>query len=348
MFEKFVPGAQNYYYSHAGWAEQFNHQNVRSGEIDLHSDVAGGLYAHPLLWKVANLTNETQPYRDENMFKPGLKVFHITDVDTNSICHTFVECLTQLKTWSDAHPDHLPLTFDLELKTDALACALGGVCADEAKTWTLDRILNVDREILSVLPRDKLITPDDVRVSGLTLEQSVLQHGWPTLGTAKGKFLFYFDNEPNGNDKIRELYISDGHESLQDRVVFTNGVEGAPDAAFLKRNDPFNTTEIQRLVKKGYLVRTRADDPLSTIMSRNTTMRERAFESAAQIVSTDFPAYGMSSRWDWDYAVQWSGGKVARCNPVAAPEWCRDAMVQDVPWTGPVSRYRPWWPFRGE
>ena len=29
--------------------------HVRSGEIDLHSDVTGGLYAHPLLWKVANL-----------------------------------------------------------------------------------------------------------------------------------------------------------------------------------------------------------------------------------------------------------------------------------------------------
>jgi len=344
VFEKFVPGAQNYYYSHAKWADQFNHQSVRSGEIDLHSDTVGGLYAQPLLWKVANLTNDTVPYHDPNMLKPGLKVFHITDVDTNAICHTFVECLQQLKAWSDAHPRHLPLTFDLELKTDALACALGGVCAEEAKTWTLDRVLNVDREIRSVFSADQLITPDDVRRDGLTLEQSVLQYGWPTLAQSRGKFMFYFDNEVNATDNIRALYTADGHESLQNRTVFTNSQEGLPDAAFIKHNDP-DVSDIQRLVKKGYFIRTRADDPITTVLARNTTLRDNAFQSAAHIVSTDFPQYGMSARWDWDYAVQLAGGKVARCNPISAPTWCRDFMLEDTS-DESVPGFRVWWPFR--
>jgi hypothetical protein len=249
-------------------------------------------------------------------------------VDTNSICHTFVECLQQLKAWSDAHPNHLPLTFDLELKTDALACALGGVCADEAKDWTLDRILNVDKEIRSVFSPDKLIVPDDVRRDGLTLEQSILQHGWPTLAASRGKFMFYFDNEPSTS--IRIDYTANGHESLQNRTVWTNANEGSADAAFIKYNNANNVTEIQRLVKRGYFVRTRADDPITTVLSRNTTTRDNAFLSAAQIVSTDFPQYGMSARWDWDYAVQFGDGKVARCNPVSAPEWCRDEMLVDT------------------
>jgi hypothetical protein len=236
-------------------------------------------------------------------------------VDTNSICHTFVECLQQLKAWSDSHPNHLPLTFDLELKTDALACALGGVCADEAKDWSLDRILNVDKEIRSVLSSDRLIVPDDVRRDGLTLEQSILRYGWPTLAASRGKFMFYFDNEPSTS--IHQLYTANGHESLQNRTVWTNSNEGSADAAFIKYNNP-NVTEIQRLVKKGYFVRTRADDPIATVLSRNTSTRDNAFLSAAQIVSTDFPQYGMSARYDWDYAVQLDGA------------WCRDEMLVDT------------------
>ncbi|KAF2160758.1 hypothetical protein M409DRAFT_28894 [Zasmidium cellare ATCC 36951] len=327
QFEEHIPSPENYYYSHSKWTDQLDHQQVRSFEIDLHSDTKGGLYAYPLIWKLSNLTNETAPFHDPNMLKPGLKVFHVTDADTNAICHTFVECLTQLKNWSDAHPHHLPLTFDLELKNDALGCFLGGVCAEEAKNWTTAQILEVDREIRSVLPSNKLIVPDDIRKPGLTLEESVLQHGWPTLKDSRGKFMFYFDNDPDSDIKLREKYRADGHESLQNRTVFTNAVEGEADCAFIKHNSP-DVKDIQRLVKKGYFVRTRADEPITTILARNTTMRDQAFESAAHVVSTDYPAYGMSTRWDWDYAVQLDGGKIARCNAVTAPKWCRDEMLQ--------------------
>ncbi|KAF7194223.1 hypothetical protein HII31_04460 [Pseudocercospora fuligena] len=330
VFEQYVPSPDNYYCSHSKWADQLDHQQVRSFEIDLHSDTKGGLYSHPLIWKLSNLTNETtQPWHDENMNKPGLKVFHITDVDTNSICHTFIECLQQLKKWSDSHPNHLPLTFDLELKNDAMACPLGGVCAEEATKWNLERILNVDEEIRKIMPREKLLIPDDVRKLGLTLEESILKHGWPSLQKSRGKFMFYFDNDPtNQTGDIRTLYRSNGHESLQNRTVFTNAVEGEADCAFIKYNDP-EVKEIQRLVKKGYFVRTRADEPITTILERNVTRRDMALKSGGQVVSTDFPAYGMSTRWDRDYAVQWEDGLVARCNPVTAPKWCKDQMVQE-------------------
>jgi hypothetical protein len=325
-FEEFHDNEKNLYYSHSDLDNQLDHQSVRSLELDLHSDVKGGLYADPLLWRMANLTNETIPFHDPNMTKPGLKVFHVTDGDPHSVCHTFLECLWQLKGWSDNHPNHLPIMIDLELKMEAPACGKGGICAEEALKWTLPRLLNVDSEIRSVLPSSQLIVPDDVRRDNLTLEQSVLQHGWPTLASARGKFMFYFDNEPDSGPPA--LYRSDGHESLQNRTVFTNGVEGEPDAAFIKKNDPGDTAELQRLVKKGYIIRTRADIPIDTVLSRDTSMRELAFASAAQIVSTDYPAYGMSSRWDWDYAVQLPGAAVARCNPVSAPEWCDDSALE--------------------
>jgi len=252
----------------------------------------------------------------------------VTDFDTNSVCHTFTGCLWQLKGWSDKHPRHLPIMIDLELKTDAPACGSGGICSDEATNWTLPRLLNVDAEIRSVLPPSQLIVPDDIRQGNLTLEDSILTHGWPSLASARGKFLFYFDNDPS--TPIRDLYRSNGSSSLENRVVFTNSVEGDADGAFIKYNDPTNTTDIQQLVRKGYILRTRADEPMDSVLNHDTSRRKLAFESGAQIVSTDFPAYGMSSRYDWDYAVQLDGSLVGRCNPINSPEGCNDGDVSGV------------------
>jgi hypothetical protein len=329
VFEKYMPSPENYYYSHATLPNQLTHQSVRSFELDLHSDEHGGLYYPPAIWTLSNLTNASRPFDGAELRQPGIKVFHVTDLDPDSVCHTFTACLQQLKTWSDAHPSHAPIIIDLELKTDAPACALGGVCPGEATTWSLPRLLTVDAEILSVLPPHKLIRPDDIRRGNLTLEQSVLSHGWPRLADARGRFMFFFDNDPLPSDPAspRELYTAGAHASLQNRTVFTNAVEGAPDAAVLKRNEPRGnqTAEIQRLVRKGYLVRTRADVPLETVEARSTEMRDRALESGAQIVSTDFPAWGMSARWGWDYVADLAGEAV-RCNPVNAPAGCEEEL----------------------
>ncbi|KAF2768248.1 hypothetical protein EJ03DRAFT_274521 [Teratosphaeria nubilosa] len=337
LLEAVDPGAQNLYYSHSSFEHQLSQQQVRSLEIDLHSDVKGGLYSNPLIWQLANFTtgpNGTAPFYDPKMDQAGLKVFHVTDGDTNSICHTFVACLEQLKSWSDAHPQHLPILIDLELKCDTSGCGIGGVCAEEAAMWNIERILNVDNEIKSNIPASKLITPDDVRQAGMTLEESILSHGWPTLESSRGKFMFYFDNDVDNItacSQIRDMYTANGHASLEDRVVFTNSVEGSPDAAFIKYNEPryLGQAEIQRLVRKGYIVRTRSDSPIDTILQKDKSRLDAAWPSGAQIVSTDWPQYGMAARYDWDYVVQLDGGKVAQCNPVSAPEWCKDEMVQD-------------------
>ncbi|CAO2652665.1 Nn.00g009480.m01.CDS01 [Neocucurbitaria sp. VM-36] len=327
VFEKYVPSPEDYYYSHAELPIQLEYQSVRSLELDLHSDEKGGLYYPPLAWTLSNLTNATTPFDGDVLKKPGIKVFHVTDFDPNSVCHTFIDCLKQLKGWSDGHPEHVPITVDLELKTDAPACGIGGVCPGEATNWTLPRLLNVDAEILSIFPKNQLIRPDDVRKEGLTLEESILQHGWPKLNDVRGRLLFFFDNDPKPTDpnSPRELYRTSA-PSLQNRTVFTNAVEGSPDCAFIKYNEPRNngSAEIQRLVKKGYLVRTRADVPLDTVLNRTTEMRDLAFESGAQIVSTDFPVWGLTARWGWDYVARLKGGRVARCNPVVAPKGCKD------------------------
>jgi len=141
------------------------------------------------------------------------------------------------------------------------------------------------------------------------------------------------DNDPDPSNPAdpRTLYRAHGKSSLQGRVLFTNALEGDADAAFLKRNDP-HAAEIQRLVKKGYLVRTRADEPIVSVVRGDAAVRrDRAFASGAQIVSTDWPGFGMAARYGSDYVVKLDGGGggVVRCNPVTAPRGCEEVRLEE-------------------
>ncbi len=315
------PGSVDLWYSHASIPQQLADQNVRALELDLYPDPAGGLYTWPLLRKATG----QGPLTDPALAKPGIKVMHVADFDYNTNCRTFVLCLQQVKAWTDKHPYAAPIAINLELKqSDPNVVAAGGV---KAPPWDLANLNSVDAEIRSVFGEDKLISPDDVRKPGLTLEQSVLTKGWPTLKQASGKVLFYFDN--GGPGEIRDLYRQD-KPNLEGRAVFTRGPEGEADAAITMVNDPRNANqaEIQRLVKKGYLVRTRSDEPLSTIRANEFSRVGVALASGAQYVTTDFPVSGMASRYDSDFVADLPGPLAVRFNPVSAPKGHRGAVAE--------------------
>jgi hypothetical protein len=237
-----------------------------------------------------------------------------------------VTCLEQVRSWSDANPRHVPLFILLELKrSDSRAVAQGGVVAP---AWDAAALDSLDAEIRSVFEEDDMITPDDVRRRGLTLEQSVLRYGWPTLRESRGEVVFLLDNDPGA---IRNAYTA-GRPSLEGRVIFTNSRPGQPDAAFIKRNEPrgANTAQIQELVRQGYLVRTRSDLPLSTVTTEDTSLLDAALRSGAHVISTDFPEVGMSARYDSDFVARLPEGGVARCNPVNARRNCRTERLEPV------------------
>ena len=307
-------------YSHAPIAQQLGGQHVRGLELDLFPDPLGGLYANPLVRQTVGLG----PLTDPAWQQPGIKVLHIVDVDYEGTCVRFVDCLAQLRDWSTGNPGHVPLLIMLELKqSDSRLVAAGGVVAPPWDGAALDAL---DAEIRSVFDDEQLITPDDIRRPGLSLEQSVLRYGWPTLADSRGKVAFLLDNDPG---PIRDAYRA-GRPSLAGRVLFTNSRRGFEDAAFIKRNEPrgANTAQIQELVRAGYLVRTRSDVPLTTVLSGDTTQLEAALESGAQLVSTDFPVAGMAARYRSDFVAQLPTGGVARCNPVNARQSCRDDRLE--------------------
>jgi hypothetical protein len=320
-----TPAAMAWEYTHLPLDEQFEFQGVRQIELDVFADPDGGLFAEPLGLKL--LERDRNAHIPE-LDPPGMKVLHVQDLDFETTCNTLIDCLEIVKSWSDANPRHLPLVILIEAKDTPLGNPERTRFAVPIPFGSKE-FEDLDSEIRSVFPSRQLITPDDVRGTAETLEQAVLSAGWPTLAASRGRILFALDN---GGSK-REIYI-EGRPSLEGRVMFTNGVEGQPDAAFIKLNDPVRDgVRITELVSKGYIVRTRADSDTVEARNNDTQRRDTALASGAQYVSTDFPEPNLDFS---EYLVTIPGGEPARCNPINAPGGCRDFALE------PRRRFPPW------
>lgn len=304
-------------YSHAPLTEQFSEQGVRQIELDVFADPLGGLYASPAgLRLVTEDPNAHLPALDP----PGFKVMHVQDIDYETTCPTLLDCLREVKAWSDAHPLHVPLAVLIEAKDDVLPeLGFGFVIPIPIGAAELDAI---DAEIRAIFPPEQLLTPDDVRGSRATLREAIESDGWPTLREARGRVMFFLDNE----GRAKSDYLAD-HPSLQGRVMFTSSRPPAAEAAFVKLNDPLDDFElIQSLVADGYIVRTRADADTAQARTGDTTQRDAALASGAQFVSSDYPV--PDPRFGTTYMVQMPDGMPARCNPISAPEPCSPADIE--------------------
>ncbi|HEY5013989.1 MAG TPA: phosphatidylinositol-specific phospholipase C1-like protein [Acidimicrobiia bacterium] len=308
-------------YTHPALPVQFSREGVRQIELDVFADPRGGRYAKR---RILALVKQPIDSGIPAMSRPGFKVLHAQDVDFNSNCLTFVDCLTGVRSWSRTHPGHLPIAILVEAKDDPTLDPLhmGFVVPPPLTTADFDAL---DAEIRSVFPPGEMITPDDVRGRHATLEQAVRSGtGWPTLAAARGKVFFLLDQA--GQSKT---YLT-GHPGLRGRVIFTNSAPGRPDAAFVEMNDPNgkNLVRIRELVREGYLVRTRADADTVEARSNATTTRDNAIASGAQFVSTDYPAPDKAPFSP--YVVTLPGDRAWRCNPVNTGPACVSSAL-DTP-----------------
>jgi Phosphoinositide phospholipase C, Ca2+-dependent len=310
-------------YAHQPLDKQFD-GGVRQIELDIFADSKGGRYVHPAGPAAEAAAGVTADPDDENfsgasrdvMMKPGFKVMHVQDLDQHSNCQPFTACLTIVREWSKAHPQHLPIYVLVETKQGK---PLNIPNATMPEPFTAASFDELDREIRSVFPADEVITPDDMRGSYDTLNEAARANAWPTLEKARGKVIFLMDQRSVG-----PLYL-DGHPNLRGRVLFTNAAPGQPDAAFTEENDG-TEQEIAELVRQGYLVRTRTDADTKEGRSGSTMRRDQAMASGAQILSTDYPK-AEPAKWT-GYSVSFPGGAMARCNPVAKAADCVDSDLQ--------------------
>jgi len=110
--------------------------------------------------------------------------------------------------------------------------------------------------------------------------------------------------------------------------MFTSSGPGEPEAAFIKLNSSIDDFAlIQAAVAQGFVVRTRADGDTVEAQTGDTVPRDKALESGAQWISTDYPV--PDPRWSTGYSATIPGGLPARCNPITAPPDCKPSDIEN-------------------
>ena len=319
---KMPDAAKGLEYTHRPLPEQFSLLGIRQIELDIAADPQGGLYADPKGIKIAAERGmPTGPNHDPQgvLRKPGMKILHVEDFDFRSTVLTFVEGLRQIRQWSETHPRHVPIFVLVELKEDSI-----GPEFTQPVPFGPHELDAIDAEILSVFKPGEILKPDDVRGSFATLPEALRKNGWPTLDSVRGKVLFAMDN----GGAVRDLYLKN-HPALKGRLLFVNVDEGDPAAAWMKMNDPITDFDkIQKLVKAGFLVRTRADTDTQQARANDPTQRDKALASGAQFISTDYPEPNLAFS---SYRVSFEHGLAVRINPLIGNPAFKDKDLEKQP-----------------
>jgi hypothetical protein len=266
-------------YTHAPLDEQLDNEGVRQIELDLNFEPVDGVF----------------------------EVYHFYRSDEGTTCRRLTQCLEDVKSWSDQHPGHKPVAIMLELKDLYVADS-----ADEF-------IANLEGEITSVWPEQRIITPDEVRGTSPTLRQGLIDNGWPTLGQLRGRVLFWLDESEEFHD-----HYTFGGTSLEGRLAFIDSELDAPYAAIMNQNNPVSGADaIAAAAAQNLLVRTRLDRIGDETIELDPTLVDAALTSGAHFLSTDVRTFSVPE------------GTPSRCNPVTAPSGCTAADIEDPVQLGP-------------
>jgi len=256
---------------------QLADEGVRQVELDLHWDRLGGRW----------------------------HVFHIGVADPLTTCDLFLDCLAEIRRFSDAHPGHHPIFVQIEPKEPFRASEID------------EEMAAMEAEIQLVLPPELLITPDMVRGTSPDLKTALADHGWPTLGEVRGRVLFFL----NCSREWCLSYANDG-AGLSGKLIFADSEFGDPFAAFMIVNSP--GPDVRAAVEAGYLVRTMGVGAAEAVAGEFGDF-DLGLTSGAHMVSGDVP----TPRADVAFVGDIPGGTPSRCNPITAPPECTSTDIED-------------------
>jgi hypothetical protein len=284
-------------YEHLRLSRQFEEQDVRQIELDVHYNWA----------------------RDE------FEVYHAWLGDDRTNCRLLTECLEEVRWWSDLRGHHHPLMILIEPKDggpprntelpedgDPFTHPIG-----EEEYRELDRVL-LEAFDGPVGDGGRVLTPDDVTSPGLSLRESILADGWPRVDDLRSHVFYVIDGRvsaegrPDGSEHGYDY--SAGWTSLESRAAFVQSEPFHDVAAFVSRDGQRLEGEgkydrIRRLVSQGFLVRDLA----------GPDGFEQAKAAGVHFISSDFPD---------DLELSADPRAPSRCNPVTATRSCRDHRLE--------------------
>lgn len=271
-------------YGHALLTEQMNTYHINGFELDVNYDPQGGHFVKRRInFFIGGLKQKS---RDSLLLKPGFKILHIADVDYESNYTTFVQALTEIRDWSAEHPNHTPLFINIEIKRDAPADyskALDFLGFNKSIPLVPAALNDLDAEIHSVFDQypEMLYTPAHLRDTFLSTVSRLNTAGWPTLNETLGKVFIVLDGD------FQDLYTTALTNRI-DRPMFVYGQPGAPETAFVIRNEPQGKEEEIRALTEMYMVRTRTDAGTLEARSQDYSRYNAVIQSQAQIITTDY------------------------------------------------------------
>lgn len=246
---------------------------------------------------------------DMHLVGDSWHIMHVPVLDPQSTVRDFAAALAVVREWSDKHPRHVPISFLMELKAEGTMLRRGIRVPEKKDVEQLDAV------ILQTFPRERVVTPDDVRGKHKTLPDAIKAEGWPTLSDAAGKVFFILHER----GKNQELYV-EGHPALEGRMMFVNAEPGKPFSATTVLDNP-RDRNISSVAKEGYIIRTRADSQ----GRRDDRIRQMALEGGAHILSTDYPL----GEIDEKNAFFLPEKRVARPNPVTSPDEFKQITITE-------------------
>lgn len=195
---------------------------------------------------------------------------HVPLVDSRSNAPDFAVTLRQLRKWSEQNKNHFPVLILIELKNDWTVLDPGSEEITEISLNKLDHL--IEENLGSVLYKPSHLTGNQMSV-----RSAVAVKGWPLISELRGRMLFYL--HPGDYSK---MYASSEHDRAMFSAVYAQD-SNLPYAGFIVHNEP-DEEVIGKLTDSGFIVRTRLDKDLK----RDPARVQRALESGAQILMTDF------------------------------------------------------------
>ncbi len=298
------PDVEGLDYEHISIRKQLE-LGLRSLELDVLHDPIGGHYTKPKGIEMLEAQGyQAERYDTTALTSAGLKTFHVPDIDFRSSCLTFKACLSEVKEWSDMHPNHIPVIITINPKSSGV----DRPDFTEVLPFDEEALDALDSEIKEIFSSDKLITPRLIKGKYSSLKEAVTQSGWPLLSEMQGRILFVLDSP----ETITEEYLKANN---YDRPMFVNVNYEHPQCAFLIMNSPVEQeTAIQERVAQGFMVRTRADANTQEARNGDLSRFEAAIRSGAQVISTDYYLKSLSPNQDFE--IVFEDRSYSRCNPV--------------------------------
>ncbi len=288
-----MKGTHNSYHVKTPGVSLYEPINYTHTDLDVQADRLGVRQFELDVWYVPGM---------------GLRVYHYVG-DSNTNCEGFSGCLQVLLNWSNDNPNHAPLWIFIEPKD------LPEI-VDQ-----LDIIEMIQTELEATWPRNQTITPSDVQGDADSLREAIVENGWPTLESSRGKVLFVMLDKT----EIRDLYVS-RYPTLEGQWMFAIVDEAESLASVISFINPETQQErLQSAAETGFMVRTRPDSDTAEAREKNYTRFQLALSSGAHFITTDFPGNDR----EIGYSIWLPEGPVM-CNPHTAPEHCKTRMIE--PW----------------